>query len=265
VSRSRAFTLIELLTVIAIIVVLAALIFPVFSRARESARMTQCLSNLRQIGVGVAMYVEDWDGAYPMSRFPDATHPLTGCMNPGQNYPVDGLHGTSVNWKRAVTPYLRNYAVFRCPSNAHALDRGGYNDAIGDEANAYYAQAQWLANSYATNGSFFHEAVPACWYGEPWERARYAHEIEAPANLIFLLESRFSYPDLGGWYIPQRGPDGREGPFQSHNGMPNWLFADLHAKRVKLAATCVLHMWTDRYVDRAGGCERLDEMAEAYR
>lgn len=263
--RRSGFTLIELLTVIAIIAVLAALLFPVFSRAREAARTTQCLSNLRQIGVGVALYIEDYDGAYPMSRFPDATHPPTGCLNPGQNYPVDGLHGTSRNWKRAITPYLRSYGVFRCPSNGHALDTGGYNNGSGDETNVYYAPSEWLANSYAVNGSFFHEAVPACWYGEQWERARYTGEIEQPSRLIFLLESRFSYPDLGGWFVPQRGPDGREGPFQSHNGMPNWLFADLHAKRVKLAATCEGRMWTDRFIDKANGCERVDEIADEYR
>jgi hypothetical protein len=47
--------------------------------------------------------------------------------------------------------------------------------------------------------------------------------------------------------------------------MCNWLFADQHARRAKLAATCTQHMWTDRYVDRAGACDRLDEMSDEYR
>jgi prepilin-type N-terminal cleavage/methylation domain-containing protein/prepilin-type processing-associated H-X9-DG protein len=261
----RAFTLIELLTAIAILAVLAAILFPVFSRVREAGRSTACLSNLKQIGSAVAMYVSDHAETYPMSRFPDATHPMTGCTAEDTNYPVDGLHGTSHNWKRAIEPYVKSRDVYRCPSNAHAWDRGGYNDAPGDETNVHHPGAP-LANSYAVNGSFFHEAVPACWYGEPWERPRAAAEISQTSRLIFLLESRYSFPDLGGWYIPQRGPNqGSEGPFQTHNGMPNWLFADLHAKRVKLPATCTERMWTDTYPDWAGGCERIHEMADEYR
>lgn len=64
-TKRTAFTLIELLVVIAIIVVLAAILFPVFARARENARRTSCLSNLKQIGLGVMMYVQDYDEAYP--------------------------------------------------------------------------------------------------------------------------------------------------------------------------------------------------------
>ena len=59
VAQQRGFTLIELLVVIAIISILAAILFPVFARARESARRTSCLSNLKQIGLGVMMYVQD--------------------------------------------------------------------------------------------------------------------------------------------------------------------------------------------------------------
>src|SRR5258708_19715381 len=64
-NKRPGFTLIELLVVIAIIAILAAILFPVFAQARESARMTSCLSNLKQIGLGTMMYLQDYDERYP--------------------------------------------------------------------------------------------------------------------------------------------------------------------------------------------------------
>ncbi len=64
-KRVSAFTLIELLVVIAIIAILAAILFPVFAQAREQARKTSCLSNIKQIGLGASMYVQDWDEKFP--------------------------------------------------------------------------------------------------------------------------------------------------------------------------------------------------------
>src|SRR2546425_2173714 len=69
-ARRRAFTLIELLVAIAIIAILAAILFPVFAQARESARTASCLSNVKQLGLAVMQYVQDYDERYPTPMYP---------------------------------------------------------------------------------------------------------------------------------------------------------------------------------------------------
>ena len=261
VERMHAFTLVELLIVIAVVALLAALLFPVFSRVRENARATSCLSNMRQLGSALTLYTQDFDETFPMSRFPDASHPLSGCTSSNPAYqPEDKLQGSSYNWRRAIIPYVKNLAVFACPSNAYAWRQGG------DESNPAYPPASALPASYAFNGSFFHEAVPACWYGESLVRPRSLPEITAPADLILLLESRWEHPDLGGWFLPRRSPGGgQEGAYTSHNQACNWAFADGHVKRLRPQTTCVGMMWTDRFPNLADGCKNLDQLAQEYR
>jgi len=100
--KRRGFTLIELLVVIAIIAILAAILFPVFAQARENARKTACLSNLKQLGTALMMYAQDWDETFPFWR--------TKCHNDPQ-YPPGGLF-----WTEQLMPYVKNADVFRCPS-----------------------------------------------------------------------------------------------------------------------------------------------------
>lgn len=265
-SVRAAFTLIELLVVISIISILAALLFPVFARARESGNATACLSNLRQIGLGLTLYLQDYDETYPMSRFPDATHALGGCTSTAPSPPSDDLEGTSINWKRAIEPYVKNKSLYKCPSNGYVWRSGGYHNVVGDETNFAYPESERLPTSYAINGSFFHEAVPPCLYGESLVRPRYLKEIAEPSNLILLLESRFTFPDLGNWMLKSHAPDSDSGgAFQPHNGACNFLFADLHAKRVKLAATCTGKMWFDTFSYPLDGCKNLGELPAEYK
>src|SRR5258708_1750811 len=79
-ARTRAFTLIELLVVIAIISVLAAILFPVFAQAREKARAISCLSNSKQIGLALYMYIQDYDEKYPQEH-PDTGNPVVDDNN----------------------------------------------------------------------------------------------------------------------------------------------------------------------------------------
>jgi len=101
-KKKRGFTLIELLVVIAIIAILAAILFPVFSRAREQARKTACLSNMKQIGQALMMYVQDWDETFPYT---------TSCQAPGVGAATDQPQGK-------LHPYIKNVDVWTCPSEA---------------------------------------------------------------------------------------------------------------------------------------------------
>jgi prepilin-type N-terminal cleavage/methylation domain-containing protein/prepilin-type processing-associated H-X9-DG protein len=260
-----AFTLVELLVVIAVIAILAALIFPVFARVRESGRAISCLSNMRQIGVAVTLYVADYDDTFPMNRLPDENHDMGGCTAPqGVIDPSGGLEGSSLNWKRSLFPYIKNRAVLQCPSNGYAWTDGGFNGSPGDESNYAYPLADYLPNSYAYNGTFFHEAVPPCWYGEELMRPRRAAEISSTANLILLLESRLNLPDIGTWLLVTMNSNAPLGPIQTHNNAINFLFADQHAKRLKLRATCLDNMWSDIYPDKAEGCKRMVSLPSEY-
>jgi prepilin-type processing-associated H-X9-DG protein len=101
-----------LLVVIAIIAILAAILFPVFARAREKARQTSCLSNLRQIGSAFAMYVQDYDERLPDRR--DLKNALPGGYRPWTTWPPSDPRA---GWAAFVLdPYLRNSGVWRCPS-----------------------------------------------------------------------------------------------------------------------------------------------------
>ena len=109
-GKSVAFTLIELLVVIAIIAILAAILFPVFAQARERARATACLSNLKQIGTAISMYLQDYDEQFPKSQYRGnpAQHgfgPITGDVNFWDHWP---LH---------YGPYVKSVAVFNCPTS----------------------------------------------------------------------------------------------------------------------------------------------------
>jgi prepilin-type N-terminal cleavage/methylation domain-containing protein len=212
-NRRRGFTLIELLVVIAIIAILAAILFPVFARAREKAREISCLNNMKQLGLGLTQYLQDWDESFPANRF-----------NKTPGGPVTtGQEGSPYNWKRALESYVKGSSVFLCPSNDHAWDRSDVNSCIGDESNCV---GPWknqpdkqLPDGYAINGAFFHEE-----YG-----VRELGDIKDPSNLLFLLESQHGYPDLGDWACTSI--------FQHQGRRSNWLFTDTHAKSLKLQQT----------------------------
>lgn len=94
----RGFTLIELLVVMAIISILASILFPVFSRAIDKAKGTACLSNVKQVMLAALMYQQDYDSHMPLAPF------------------VDPDTGQTVTWAEAVQPYIENWQILACPT-----------------------------------------------------------------------------------------------------------------------------------------------------
>ncbi|MBQ0105073.1 MAG: DUF1559 domain-containing protein [Armatimonadetes bacterium] len=115
-SIRKGFTLIELLVVIAIIAILAAILFPVFAQAREKARQTSCLSNLKQLGTAIMLYTDDNHETYP---------------------PVRNTSGG--NWLTEVYPYVKNVNLFYCPSSYNSPANA---DDLNTATSANYAGNQ---------------------------------------------------------------------------------------------------------------------------
>jgi prepilin-type N-terminal cleavage/methylation domain-containing protein/prepilin-type processing-associated H-X9-DG protein len=108
----RGFTLIELLVVIAIIAILAAILFPVFARAREKARQASCLSNIKQMSLGMLMYVQDYDEMFPDEAWGSSS--------------VDPW----IFWPHQIQPYVKNWQMFGCPSSPYRQSNYTYHGTL---------------------------------------------------------------------------------------------------------------------------------------
>jgi prepilin-type N-terminal cleavage/methylation domain-containing protein/prepilin-type processing-associated H-X9-DG protein len=120
-GSKRGFTLIELLVVIAIIAILAAILFPVFARAREAARASTCVSNLKQIGLAATMYRQDYDQ-------------LTPFYVNGSNFSFNPTNIHDSYWGWFYVPYIKNQGIWNCPSTKLTAFGSGGNAGKG---NAY--------------------------------------------------------------------------------------------------------------------------------
>ncbi len=120
--HSRGFTLIELLVVIAIIAILAAILFPVFAKAREQARKTACVSNIKQLGTAWMMYMQDYDEKYPPNNSPTAANPEWEVQTAGP-FPCKPCRVRRISDKKPydatvfAMPYVKNKDLFKCPSD----------------------------------------------------------------------------------------------------------------------------------------------------
>lgn len=177
-GKKPAFTLIELLVVIAIIAILASILFPVFARAREKARAASCQSNLKQLGLGIAQYTQDYDEKFPGS----------GVVPPG------AFNDVGTGWAGLIYPYVKSAGVYTCASDASAnfkcLSTSGA--CIVDQNPQGVTKV-----SYAYNGAITADSA-SFFNGRPWGINRVVSLVNAPAVVVLLCESSSTYGLVNG-------------------------------------------------------------------
>ena len=212
--RSRGFTLIELLVVIAIIAILAAILFPVFARAREKARQASCMSNVKQLTLGMLMYAQDYDEVFA-PRY------------------IDTVEGERIWWVPRVgsdgplpalgEPYLKNVQIAFCPSEKGNFTYG-YNRMLGVNPSSEPVVAMASVQRPAELLLFSDNT-----WGSP----------------ILYTPSQ----GVGNWGANFVNPPGSSGanirwgencPFGRHNGSVNVGFADGHVKAMQ-----PIELWSD--------------------
>ncbi|MGD9519567.1 MAG: DUF1559 domain-containing protein [Armatimonadota bacterium] len=215
----RGFTLIELLVVIAIIAILAAILFPVFAKAREKARQASCTSNVKQISLGMLMYVQDYD-----ERF----------MN--GHYSFLQLNGT-LFWFERILPYVKNTQIFLCPSAAPP-DTSFHNwgtppNFVGKPVKYGVTSAVVARNATTTYGL-----------------AEFTH----PSETVMVGDSYHQYPNGAAQYAAANECRGTPGcgcasgshpadpAYARHNGGSNLGFVDGHVKWASF--NTILDQWT---------------------
>lgn len=230
----RGFTLIELLVVIAIIAILAALIFPVFSRAKETAKKTSCLSNMRQIGLAGAMYLTDFDGAYPQTKRstsqPEVDDVDGGYEEPSLGSVFDMVFPYVGAGQHRANEKLEKAKIYACPTDP---------DPFGQVCAQINPDAPDVT-SYLVNGFFVFGLTESM--------------VDYPPDTIYLTERRSrgsngapAYCDdmYRPWWnssnaqAPEDEMDKDAGAVATgrHLDMSNFIFADGHVRNLKWSQT----------------------------
>jgi prepilin-type N-terminal cleavage/methylation domain-containing protein/prepilin-type processing-associated H-X9-DG protein len=238
--RRSGFTLIELLVVIAIISILAAILFPVFAQARESARITQCASNMRQVGMAMRMYVMDHDEVWMPGLSVADIGPAFSREQPWIGYDnLVGSNETATHPPRpgAIDPYIRNEGVKRCPS----MPRHWQMSFAANFFRPGMPSAYYTTNPAAQDNEF----GPTCRSAfidpatgvEVWNGASDV-EIDEPSYTLVMWEHNFSRPLCNflqpyDWLNgPPVDPVLTEHFHLLHRQGTNTLWADGHTKRM---------------------------------
>lgn len=248
-NKNAAFTLIELLVVIAIIAIIAAILFPVFAKVREKARQTTCASNLKQLGLGVLQYAQDYDEFLPA---------------------VSSETGTgTLSFRGLVQPYTKSIAVLKCPSNP-VKDKADWPGETADQPlgiTCSYAAARY-------DGT--HKGVFA--FGSSGAFSASLAAIDTPASAIAIVESTATFPDFNvaepAYFACKENTSacffGYAGNlYAGHTGYSNFLFSDGHVKAMKPMSTIdtaeggagTINMWTiDNGPFNSGDVSKVDQV-----
>jgi prepilin-type N-terminal cleavage/methylation domain-containing protein len=234
-GKGAGFTLIELLVVIAIIAILAAILFPVFAKARDKARQTMCMSNMKQIGMALVQYSQDWDEAHPGVWFgPVNASPWSRPSDDTRFY----------KWMDAVFPYVKNEGVFNCPSDG-VNKRYIFRNRDGSNGYGSYAMSQ----AYFCAGDAF--TPPTSDYNQGPFIMRIAM-IQRPADTVWIVDGGvpgIKNPDWKSyefWWcnaneinrafptVVGSSPRSFQNIVERHSDMTDVIYCDGHAKAVKL-------------------------------
>lgn len=232
-KKHSAFTLIELLVVIAIIAILAAILFPVFAQAREKARQTACLSNMKQLLTAEQMYTQDYDEMLPRIR----------------NFNFTAI-GVKWAWgiQDALGPYVKNDQVWKCPSDP--ILRDDCDDTYGSPIS--YSFTHYQSGQYELESTFGLHA----YYSS--QSSKTLASIGAPADTISMFELWTTpaytegyaywrwdvrgvrtlpvYPNTLSFTWCSSKPGAARMSIGGHNQLGNYGFADGHAKALRQEA-----------------------------
>jgi prepilin-type N-terminal cleavage/methylation domain-containing protein/prepilin-type processing-associated H-X9-DG protein len=230
--KGRAgFTLVELLVVIAVIAILAAILYPVFAQARERARTAGCASNLKQIGTAFDMYRQDFDGAYPTNPYP-----ANGDQVADDKHDQEGVRPYYVQ----LFPYVRNYSLFICPSRG----KGFYGDKNPQKALGHEGREDcYIANYPAKLGDddkFFLKMSYG--YNERMSGAREV-EIANATRLPMLYDANSIFIAVGNNTDPTGGltsPPDVAGAHEGHSGNNDMT----HQSQDVTPGRCYPPVWT---------------------
>lgn len=227
-EKNKGFTLIELLVVIAIIAILAAILFPVFAKAREQARATSCLSNMKQLGIGILMYLDENETCFPTSTeaISTANGDPAGAVWSGE-YPV--IAGTETIFRNysivsCLNPYLKNLSIWKCPS-----DSGPDPKVTAGKNISSYSYRYFISQSSWTWCQAWYQAVG---WGTPMDQNTFKY----PSQTYILCERWPWHDNQGSSWYPNR------------NSRMNFTFMDRHAKGLPIDKV-VYHSADQTYYD----------------
>ncbi len=247
----RGFTLIELLVVIAIIAILAAILFPVFGRARENARRSSCQSNLKQIGLGLLQYSQDYDERTVKGHYGGDT---------------SSNSTTKYKWMDAISPYIKSTQIFSCPSDSgNSVRSQEYrpNTKLTGDSTEYFGS--YAINSYYSGGGDKYQG--------PSETGPSIAVVEDAVGTVWLVDAdgrssdygnyRVCFTDGTAWeysantepvdtYFWKGNPSYGTGVRTRHLETTNVLWMDGHVKAQKIGAL----------VEKSGGRYKAWTMAD---